>query len=56
MNFTMKSRVMPNKSNMNIIDKNKFIHFDHEFYKRTYTDLVYEFYNEIKINYKILHN
>ena len=40
MNFTMKSRVMPNKSNMNIIDKNKFIHFDHEFYKRTYTDLV----------------
>ena len=40
MNFTMKSRVMPNKSNMNIIDKNKFIHFDHEFYKKTYTDLV----------------
>jgi hypothetical protein len=36
----MKSRVMPNKSNMNIIDKNKFIHFDHEFYKKTYTDLV----------------
>ena len=39
MNFTMKSRIMPNKSNMNIIDKNKFIHFDYEFYKRTYTDL-----------------
>lgn len=41
MNFTMKSRVMPNKTNinMNMIDRNKFIHFDYEFYKKTYTDL-----------------
>ena len=39
MNFAMKSRIMPNKSKMNIIDKDKFIHFDYEFYKRTYTDL-----------------
>jgi hypothetical protein len=30
---------MPNKSKITKIDKNKFIHFDYEFYKRTYTDL-----------------
>ena len=39
MNFAMKSRIMPNKSKITKIDKNKFIHFDYEFYKRTYTDL-----------------